>query len=56
MASALIAGGVLPGATYRAARELLGQGALIELVFWVGLYAQVSIALNAFDVPSEEPF
>ena len=56
VASALLAGGVLPGATYRAARELLGQGALTELVFWVGLYAQVSITLNAFDVPSEESF
>ncbi len=56
VASALLAGGVLPGATYRAARERLGQGALTELVFWVGLYAQVSITLNAFDVPSEEQF
>ena len=56
VASALLAGGVLPGATYRAARERLGQDALTELVFWVGLYAQVSITLNAFDVPSEEQF
>ncbi len=56
VASALLAGGVLPGATYRAARDCLGQDALIELVFWVGLYAQVSITLNAFDVPSEEQF
>ena len=56
MASALMAGGVLPGATYRAARDLLGQGALNELILYVGLYAQVSITLNAFDVPSEETF
>ena len=56
VASALVTGGVLPGATYRAARDLLGQGALNELVFYVGLYAQVSITLNAFDVPSEERF
>ena len=54
VASALLAGGVLPGATYRAARDRFGQGGLTELVFWVGLYAQVSITLNAFDVPSEE--
>ena len=47
---------MLPGATYRAARDLLGQGALNELVLWVGTYAQVSITLNAFDVPSEEVF
>ena len=40
----------------RAARDLFGQGGLNELVFWVGMYAQVSITLNAFDVPSEESF
>ena len=56
VASALLDGGVLPGATYRAARQLLGQGALIELVLWIGTYAQVAITLNAFDVPSEETF
>ncbi len=54
VATALLGGGVLPGATYRAARDLLGQGALTELVLWVGTYAQVAITLNAFDVPSEE--
>ena len=47
---------MLPGAVYRAARDRLGQGAFNELVFWVGLYAQVSLTLNAFDVPSEETF
>ena len=56
VATALLGGGVLPGATYRAARDLLGQGALIELVLWVGTYAQVAITLNAFDVLSEEQF
>ncbi len=56
VATGLLGGGVLPGATYRAARDLLGQGALNELVLWVGTYAQVAITLNAFDVPSEELF
>lgn len=56
VASALLDGGVLPDATYRAARDLLGQGALTELVLWIGTYAQVAITLNAFDVPSEEAF
>ena len=56
VATALLGGGVLPGATYRSARDLLGQGALNELVFWVGTYAQVAITLNAFDVPSGEVF
>lgn len=54
--TALLGAGVLPGAVYRAARDLLGQGALNELVLWVGTYAQVAITLNAFDVPSEEVF
>ncbi len=56
VATALLGGGVLAGATYRAARDLLGQGALNELVLWIGTYAQVAITLNAFDVPSEEVF
>ena len=56
VASALVGGGVLPDATYRAARDAFGQGGLNELVFWVGLYAQVSITLNAFDVPSQEGY
>ena len=56
VAHALMRGGVLPGATYAAARARLGEGALYELVMLVGLYAQVSIVLNAFDVPSEEVF
>ena len=54
--SALLAGGVLPDAVYKAARDRFGQGGLNELVLWVGLYAQVSITLNAFDVPSEEDY
>ncbi len=54
--SALVVGGVLPGALYKAALEIFGQGALNELVLWVSLYAQVSITLNAFDVRSEEQF
>ena len=56
VATALLCGGVLPGATYRTARDLLGQGALNELVLWIGTYAQVAITLNAFDVASEEVF
>ena len=54
--TALMDGGVLPGATYRAALDLFGQPAVNELVLWISLYASVSIVLNAFDVPSEEAF
>jgi len=56
VATALLDGGVLPGATYRAARDLLGQPALNELVFYISNYASVSITLNAFDVLTEEEF
>ena len=56
IASALGVGGALPGAVYQAALDLFGQGGLNELVLWVGIYAQVSITLNAFNVPSEEEF
>ncbi len=54
--SALLDGGVLPEPTYRAARDLLGQPALNELVFWIAHYTSISITLNAFDVtiPSNE--
>ncbi len=51
---ALLNGGVLPGATYDAARDEMGQPALNELIQIVGLYALVSITLNAYDVPTEE--
>jgi 4-carboxymuconolactone decarboxylase len=36
------------------AKKVLGQGELNELVYIVGLYAYVSVTLNAFDVPTEE--
>lgn len=56
VAGALLDGGVLPGPTYCAALDRLGQPALNELVFWVGTYASVCITLNAFDVPSEQTY
>ena len=54
VAMALLDGGVLPGPTYDAARDEMGQPALNELIQIVGLYALVSITLNAYDVPTEE--
>ena len=54
VAIALLNGGVLPGPTYDAARDEMGQAALNELIQIVGLYALVSITLNAYDVPTEE--
>ncbi len=52
--TALLDGGVLPGPLYAVALERFGQPALTELVLWIGIYAQVAITLNAFDVPSED--
>ena len=54
VAMALLAGGVLPGPTYDAARAALGQGELNELIQLISLYAFVSLILNAYDVPTEE--
>jgi len=54
VAMALLDGGVLPGPTYDAARKVLGQGELNELIYLVGLYAFVSVILNGYDVPTEE--
>ena len=51
---ALLDGGVLPGPTYDAARDEMGQPALNELIQIVGLYSFVSTILNAYDVPTEE--
>jgi 4-carboxymuconolactone decarboxylase len=51
---ALLDGGVLAGPTWDVAKKVLGQGELNELVYIVGLYAYVSVTLNAFDVPTEE--
>ena len=51
---AMLDGGVLPGPTYDAARDEMGQPALNELIQIVGLYAYVSLTLNAYDVPTEE--
>lgn len=55
VAMALMDGGVLPGPTYAAAREALGQPALNELIQIVALYGFVSTILNAYNVPTEGP-
>jgi 4-carboxymuconolactone decarboxylase len=54
VAIALLEGGVLPGPTYDHARNTLGQGALNELIYLIGVYAFVSTTLNGYDVPTEE--
>jgi hypothetical protein len=51
VAAALVAGGVLPELTYRAAVQEFGQEGAAELSYLVGLYCMVSVTLNSFDVP-----
>ena len=53
-AFALCGGGVLPEPIYRLAVETFGQHGADELFYLVGLYALVSITLNAFNVPVPE--
>jgi 4-carboxymuconolactone decarboxylase len=54
VAFAVLEGGVLAAPTYDYARKVLGQGALNELIYLVGIYAFVSVMLNGYDVPTEE--
>ena len=58
VARQLVDSGHIDGATYDAARELLGDRGIVELVTLCGYYTLVSFTLNAFDValpPGEEP-
>ena len=54
MAKALLKTGKVDDKTYRNARELVGNGGLVELVTLVGYYTLVSFILNAFEVPLPE--
>jgi len=54
VAYALSRGGVLPEPLYRLAVETFEQHGADELFYLVGLYALVSITLNAFNVPVPE--
>jgi 4-carboxymuconolactone decarboxylase len=49
MAAALNRGGPLPETTYRAVLSTFGEQALAEIVFLVGCFSMVRVALNAFD-------
>ncbi len=58
VARQLVEGGHVDEATYDAARRLLGDRGIVELVTLCGYYTLVSFSLNAFDVPlppGEEP-
>jgi|SRR5215469_15209175 len=47
----LVISGQLRTATYAAARELLGDTGIVELVALCGYYTTISFLLNAFEVP-----
>ena len=51
VASQLVESGRVGQDAYDAARELLGDAAMVELVSLCGYYTLVSFVLNAFDVP-----
>jgi 4-carboxymuconolactone decarboxylase len=51
VARQLVQGGHVDKATYDAARQLLGDRGVVELVTLCGYYTLVSFSLNAFDVP-----
>ena len=50
VAEALMRGGVLPKDVYLNATKLFGQDGFRELVYLIGAYCVVSVALNGFDV------
>lgn len=51
LASELVSTGRVGADNFEAAKELLGETALIDLVTTVGYYSLVSLTLNAFQVP-----
>jgi 4-carboxymuconolactone decarboxylase len=51
VASELARSGRVGDASYAAARDLLGDAGLVELVTLCGYYTLISFVLNAFDVP-----
>jgi len=55
VASALVEHGTLPELTYRQAVQAFGQHGAAELIYLVGLYCLVSVALNGFNVQVPEP-
>ncbi len=50
-ATALNAGGVLPGPVYARVQAAFGPRGIAELIHLVGLYAMVCTTLNGFNVP-----
>jgi 4-carboxymuconolactone decarboxylase len=54
VASALLAGGVLPELNYRAAVKAFGAHGTAELIYLVSFYCLVCLTLNGYDAPVPE--
>ena len=54
IAHVLVGGHIVPDSTYKRAAQLLGQDAVAELIFLVGSYCLIAIALNGFDMPAPD--
>jgi 4-carboxymuconolactone decarboxylase len=52
LASALVAGRVVPLGLYRRAKELLGDAGIVDVTVLLGWFTAVCMTLAAFDVPS----
>jgi 4-carboxymuconolactone decarboxylase len=55
LARELLGTRAISDATYREARDLLGQAALVELVGAIGYFSTVSLTAAAFDITPPEP-
>lgn len=54
IASALVAGHIVPDSTYNHAVDLLGQNGVGELLFLISGYCLIAVLLNGFDMPAPE--
>jgi 4-carboxymuconolactone decarboxylase len=54
-AAALVSGGTMPELPFRLAREAFGADGVAELIFLVGMYSNVSMVLNGFDMGIPAP-
>jgi hypothetical protein len=55
-AAVLVSGGTMPELPFRLAKEAFGADGIAELIFLVGMYSNVSMILNGFDmgIPAED--
>ncbi len=54
-AAVLVAGGTMPELPFRLAKEAFGPNGVAELIFLVGMYSNVAMILNGFDMGIPAP-